>query len=157
MKINWENLNIGSFFVEFFDIKDAYNALALTTNTLFAGQNCRCIKLLPKEIAARENINPEIITNHTGEYLISVMDVGAGAVPLTADSIVEVCERGVGPAFQQVKAVQAVQSLPGAVATWRVEWSDSRVNAMALSGLIHKASASNTIIDTLLTWHRDIA
>lgn len=136
----------GAFTVEFFDFKDAYNALSMTNNTLFFGQQHRCFKLLPKFCATQRGIDPETVSDHVGEYLISVIDVGAAIHPIDAEAIIYACENAVGPAFREVKAVQAVQPLPGAVATWRVEYYDSRVNAMEISGIVFQVNFDQPIL-----------
>lgn len=118
----------------------------MTNNTLFFGQYHRCFKLLPKFCATQLRGNPETTSDHVGEFLISVIDVGAATIPIEAEAIMYVCENAVGPQYREIKAVQAVQPLPGAVATWRVEWYDSRVQPMGISGLVFQVSLLHPVL-----------
>lgn len=132
----------GSFSVEFSDFRDAHQALTLTCQNLFCGHDFQCFKLFKKDIAIVNNINPDTVSNHTAEYLLSVVDVGAPTFRFNEISIIDVCQNGVGPRFGDVKAFQPVQPLQGAVVTYRVEWFDSRVNAILLSGVEFHVSLS---------------
>lgn len=80
-------------------------------------------------------LNPETVSNHTAEYLLSVIDVGARTFEFADSFVLNACETRVGPRFGDVKALRLTRPLPGAVATYRVEWFDSRVNAILLSGV----------------------
>jgi hypothetical protein len=125
----------GVFSVEFSDYRDALEALRLTVQNLFYGQPFQCFKLFQKDIARVRGLNPDTVSDHTAEYLLSVIDVGARTSDFTDASIINACQTRVGPRYGDVKAVSLMQPLPGAQATFRVEWFDSRVNAILLSGV----------------------
>lgn len=134
----------GVFSVEFFDIRDSVEALRLTLQNLFHGQEFNCFKLFQKDAANRHGVNPDTVSNHTGEFLLSVIDVGAQVSSCTVDHVLDACQYGVGPRFADVRAIQRMdQPLRGAKATYRVEWNDSRVNALLLSGIELKVSLSS--------------
>lgn len=135
----------GSFSVEFSDFRDAYQALSLTCQNLFYEHDFQCFKLPKKQLAVVNGINPDTVSNHTAEYLLSVVDVGATTYGFNDIHIIDVCQNGVGSRFGEVKAFQPVRPLPGATATYRVEWYDSRVNAILLSGLEFHVSVSNPV------------
>lgn len=139
----------GAFSVEFSDFRDALQALLMTKNTIFFGQRIECLKMFPKDTAHKNHTNPDTVSNHVAEYLINVIDIGQQTVPVTAQSIFDACQNLVGPSFCDVKAVQAVQPMPAATSTWRVEWFDSRVNAMALSGVSFQVSSSQSYLFSL--------
>lgn len=126
----------GTFSVEFFDYRDAHQALSLTIHGLFREHpSCQCVKLYQKNIAEMRGLNPDTVSNHTAEYLLSVIDVGARTFDFADSFIHDACQTRVGPRFGDVKALRPMRPLPGAVATYRIEWFDSRVNAILLSGV----------------------
>lgn len=149
----------GTFSVEFFDYNDAHCALQLT-RTLFYGQDIACYPMWPKDIAAKCGTNPYTTTNHVGEFLLSLCDIGVPTSAYTLDDLIQTCQDA-DSVPRQVKAVQIVQALPGTVATFRVEWSDSRTKAMALFArgfkvcFAHPTSQqiANSLRDTLYPSH----
>lgn len=131
----------GTFSVEFYDYRDAHQALSLTIHGLFYEHpGCQCVKLYQKSLAEMRGFNPDTVSNHTAEFLLSVVDVGARTFEFTDSFIFNACQTRVGPRFGDVKALRLMRPLPGAVATYRVEWFDSRVNAILLSGVEFRVS-----------------
>lgn len=113
----------------------------MTLNMMFRDQhNFDCYKVSAKLLAAKQGRDPGTVTNHVGEFLVSFYDMGHHIVVgrLTDDSVANFCEEGPVPGHHHIKAIQAVRPITGAVASYRVEWYDSRVNAWSLSGAIFK-------------------
>lgn len=114
------------FLVEFHDHAEAKQAL----ETTFAMFNfpIQCYWLLPKDIAGTNGIPQHTVSDHKGEHIINLIDVGAQISQVSALSVFELCA-SVG----LVKAFRTTQTHRNAYMSFRVEWSDARTDITSLS------------------------
>lgn len=126
----------GGFTVAFSDHRDTAEAYRLTCDTsLYYSYSFNCFVLSPKELAVHEGVDPNIVSNHAGEYILSVNNLRGSLDSFTHDEIVEVCQT-----LGDVKAIQSVEPSGRATEAYRVEWYDSRVNVIRLNGVQFKVS-----------------
>ena len=114
--------------MEFTDHEEAKQALYLTMDFIFHSQPVRCYKLLPKDVARANNSPTSSVSNHIGEYIVSIVDMTGRGSRVTGFDILQACED-----CGKVKAFRIFRPLMGAFMSFRVEWSDTRTNVNQLS------------------------